>query len=52
MNGRTAKAIRKKIYGDDSIRSKRRYSHVGGVILNIGKRQEYQDAKKDYVRGL
>jgi hypothetical protein len=51
MNGRIAKKLRKKIYGDDSIRAKRRYSHIGGTISNIGKRQEYQDAKRDYIRG-
>jgi hypothetical protein len=35
MNGRVAKKIRKRIFGDDA---------------TMGKRQEYQDAKKDYIK--
>jgi hypothetical protein len=52
MRGTVAKRLRKKIYGDDSLRIKRKYSKQGGTICNIGKRQEYQDAKMDYKRSL
>jgi hypothetical protein len=51
MNGRMAKKLQKKVYGDVSLKSPRRYSHIGGTIANIGKRQEYQDTKKDYYSG-
>jgi hypothetical protein len=46
MNGKVAKKLRKKL--DYKPYAKRRYSVVDGTKSNIGKRQEYQDAKKDY----
>lgn len=49
MNGRVAKKIRKRIYGEDSLKV-RRYRIIDGVRYCMGKRQEYQDAKKDYMR--
>jgi hypothetical protein len=51
MNGRTAKKIRKRIFGDDTIKGVIRYRIVEGTRFCMGKRSEYQDAKKDYVRG-
>ncbi len=50
MNGKVAKKLRKKL--DYKPFAKRRYSHIGGTITNIGKRKEYQDAKKDFIKGL
>lgn len=53
MNGRTAKKIRRRIFGDDSTKAiARRYRIVDGTRFCMGKRQEYQDAKKDYIRGV
>jgi hypothetical protein len=46
MNGRTAKKIRKQVYGDQSLKSPRKYKAVHGTIINIGLRREYLDAKK------
>lgn len=56
MNGRTAKRLRRKIYGDrPTNRAARKYSHIkdgdGITIVCRGERASYQDAKKDYVRG-
>ncbi len=56
MRGTVAKRIRKRIYGDQSIKAVRKYRHLVGLsktgryggIVNIGLRQEYQDAKRDY----
>jgi len=48
MNGRVAKKIRKKVYGDKSLKEKRRYSIISGTRFCMGERAEYQDAKKDY----
>jgi hypothetical protein len=45
MNERRAKELRKKIYGDLSIRE-RKYSINGKSIICTGKRAEYQRAKK------
>ncbi len=68
MRGTVAKRIRHQVYGEQSVRQKRRYVTewvektvkrlIGkenkdivvkkGVVKNIGLRQQYQDAKKDY----
>jgi hypothetical protein len=51
MNGRVAKKIRKRIFGDDATKAAgRRYRIVDGTRYCMGKRQEYQDAKKDYIK--
>lgn len=47
MNGRVAKRLRKKLGYKPY--AKRRYSVVDGTRSNIGLRQEYQDAKNDYM---
>ena len=52
MNGRKAKEIRKKIYGDEPCnRGKRKYHHIkdgnGETVVCTGKRREYQDAKRE-----
>jgi hypothetical protein len=66
MRGTVAKRIRKRVYGDMSLRLQREYGwkrldplHKGGyhdkegnkfsALVVIGKRQEYQKAKRDYV---
>jgi len=59
MRGTVAKRIRKEIYGEQSLRVIRQYSRSVGLskigknggIINIGLRQEYLDAKRDFVRG-
>ena len=56
MRGKVAKRIRREIYGEQSLQIIRKYrdsvglSKTGktGGIVNIGLRQEYLDAKKDY----
>lgn len=55
MNGRTAKTIRRKVYGDKpSNRAGRKYSYIrdgnGVTIVCRGERASHQDAKKDYAR--
>lgn len=45
MNERRSKQIRKKIYGDLSIRN-REYDINGKSVICTGKRAEYQQAKK------
>jgi len=46
MRGTKAKAIRKRIYGDIPIKSRRRYARdEKGTIRNIGLRATYQKAK-------
>jgi hypothetical protein len=57
MNGRISKKLRKMIYGDKPTnREGRKYSHIrdgnGVTIVCRGERASYQDAKKDYVRGI
>jgi len=65
MNGRIAKQLRKKFgykpyapreYSGNGTHSKphhklMKYVSVTDTIVNIGKRQQYQDAKKDYKAG-
>jgi hypothetical protein len=79
MRGTVSKRLRKQIYGEQSIKQKRRYVKevvekvveslfrkdkdgecTNGIklitvkrviIKNIGLRQEYRDAKRDYYRG-
>lgn len=52
MNGRKAKALRKRIYGemsaDSSIRRYARYRN--GMMRNLGLRAEYQAAKREASR--
>ena len=51
MRGVVAKRIRREIYGDQSLKQERKYYWSAfGTIVNIGLRQRYQDAKKDYKR--
>ena len=50
MRGTVAKRLRNKLSYKPY--ASRKYSKQNGTVANIGKRQEYQDAKKDYVRGL
>ncbi len=68
MRGTVAKRIRKRIYGEQSLKQKRRYvkeittKNIAvypkvltvnrETIKNIGLRQEYQDAKRDYCTPL
>lgn len=49
MRGTVAKRLRGKLGYKPY--AKRRYHIISGTIVNFGKRQEYQDAKNDYVRG-
>jgi len=46
MNGRKAKAIRRRVYGDLSFRVRRYFRRKGGQIIADAKRQEYQGEKK------
>jgi hypothetical protein len=46
MRGTKAKAIRKRIYGDNSIKRRRYTRDEKGTIRNIGLRATYQNAKK------
>jgi hypothetical protein len=53
MNARVAKFIRKTVYGELSLRQVRKYKWSAGkkgekwgTIEAVGKRQEYQQAKK------
>lgn len=48
MNNKKAKALRKKIYGDLSLRAKqvRKQINDGGTIRNVGLRKDYQESKK------
>jgi hypothetical protein len=47
MRGTKAKAIRRKVYGEQSIKTKRRYSRdENGTITNTGLRRTYQLTKK------
>jgi len=47
MNGKRAKEIRRKVYGDLSLRGRKYYKDLNGCIIADSKRQEYQKAKKD-----
>lgn len=46
MNGHKSKALRKKVYGEMSLRGGRKYIEHNGGIKNTGLRAEYQAAKK------
>ena len=51
MNGRKAKALRRKIYGQMSLQDERRYARYrNGMMKNLGLRAEYQAAKKEASR--
>jgi hypothetical protein len=52
MNEKKAKTLRRRVYGEASLKEPRRYlwdvnrkEGVGGVVAQ-GRRREYQDAKK------
>lgn len=45
MNGKKAKQIKKKIYGDFS-HKERSYKKINGTIINTGKRAAYLNAKR------
>ena len=50
MNGRKARQLRKKAFGDLSIRGTK-YRQEGGHIVCIGARAYYQFLKKAFCRG-
>lgn len=51
VNGRKAKALRRKIYGQMSLQDERRYARYrNGMMKNLGLRAEYQAAKKEASR--
>lgn len=57
MNEKKAKALRRKVYGDQSLRTKREYvmgkpsTPVGNMIMvRRGPRRKYQDVKHGVVR--
>lgn len=53
MNGKKAKFLRKKIYGDMSLKVERKYFLDNNcVIRNIGLRSEYQKAKKKILKNF
>lgn len=45
MSGKRAKEIRRKVYGDYSIRVRHYYRFSNGQIVSGGRRKEYQNAK-------
>ena len=47
MNGRKAKALRKQVYGQMSLKTPRTYIKHNGGVKNTGLRAEYQAAKKE-----
>lgn len=47
MNGKKAKALRKKIFGNFSIRDTKYTQERDGSIRCIGRRKAYQKAKKE-----
>jgi len=51
MNGRTAKAIRRKIYGDNAHRLTR-YTMSDKGIICTGYRNLYKRAKRAYKKGI
>lgn len=52
MNSKKAKALRKKIYGDKSLKIERTYLTKGTTLINAGHRGEYQLAKHPERMGL
>ena len=48
MNGKKAKALRREIYGEESLKQKRRYTYDNGARRNVStsSRARYQQAKK------
>ena len=46
MRGTKAKRIRREVYGDESLKNPREYRQYGQTAVAIGKRREYQDAKR------
>lgn len=47
MNGKKAKQLRKKVYGNDFSPKHREYKRlINGAIVNTGKRDEYQNLKR------
>lgn len=51
MNGKTAKMIRRHVYGDHSIRARKYRRGLGGAIIADNRRRAYQRFKKDYKQG-
>lgn len=49
MNGHKAKEFRRQVYGDLSLKQKRRYLKIGGMRVNTGVRSHYQALKRSYV---
>ena len=45
MNSKTAKKLRRKVYGDQSLRVERSYNELGTGRLNVGLRRQYQVTK-------
>lgn len=52
MRGKKAKALRKYIYGDKSLKMEREYMMAGKTLINAGHRGEYQLAKHPKRMGL
>lgn len=51
MNGRVAKKLRKKAYGDKVTKaSARKYGITAGCLVCTDDRTTYQDSKKEYYR--
>ena len=46
MNGKKAKALRRKVYAQMSLRAERLYKRHNGGLKAVGLRAEYQEAKK------
>jgi len=51
MNGRKAKNLRKKIYGNFALRNTKYERHTDGSIHCTGRRKIYQEAKR-FIRRL
>lgn len=53
MRGKKAKAIRRAVFGDKSLKAPRSYSvGLNGQVIVRGPRAVYQQVKRDYTRGL
>ena len=51
MRGTLAKALRRLVYGDQSLREKRVYRMLaGGTIVSTGLRRKYQVLKRGGIR--
>ena len=46
MRGKKAKQIRGIVYGDNSLRQRRRYKQIGGGLREVGLRGKYKIVKR------